>query len=109
MMANEKAGRGRLSMHHHRQCRVLQDVPRYPAKDLLPQTGVGIGPHDQQVAVELSGRRQQTSSYDVVDWFEHLQISRHAMHRQVGLQFWRLWATSLVLFSPEDAYSFSTL
>src|SRR5215212_1653292 len=98
-----------LSMHHHRQCRVLQDVPRHAAKDLLPQTGVGIGAHDQQVAVELFGCRQQTSSYDVVDWFEHLQISRHAMHCQVGLKFWRPRAMSLVLFSPENAYSFSTL
>ncbi len=108
-MTSEKAGRVRLSVHHHRQRRVLQDVPRYSAKNPLPQTGVGIGAHDQQVAVELFGRRQQTSSYDVIDWFVHPQISRHAMHRQVGLKFWRLWTMSLILFSPENAYSFSTL
>jgi hypothetical protein len=47
----------RLSMHHHRQGCVLQDVPRHAAKNLLPQTRVRIGAHGQQVAVELFGRR----------------------------------------------------
>src|SRR3954454_188714 len=35
----EKAALARLSVHHHRQGRVLQDVPRHAAENLLPQTG----------------------------------------------------------------------
>ena len=50
-----------------------QDVPRYAAENLLSQTRVGICAHGQKVAVELFGRRQQTSADYVVDWFEHLR------------------------------------
>ena len=54
-----------------------EDVPRHAAENLLSQTRVGICAHGQQVAVELFGRRQQTSAHYVVDWFEHPQISVH--------------------------------
>src|SRR3954451_5699757 len=107
--STQKAALARLSMHHHRQSRMLQDVPRHAAENLLSQTRVSICAHGQQVAVELLGRGQQTGADNVVDWFEHPQISRHAMHRQVGLKFVRLRATPLVLFSPENAYGFCTL
>src|ERR1700733_4543377 len=108
-ISTEKAELARLSMHHYRQGRMRQDVPRHAAENLLSQTRMGICAHGQQVAVELFGRRQQTSADDVVDWFEHPQISRHAMHRQVSLKFLRLRAMSLVLFSPENAHSFRAL
>src|SRR4051812_507409 len=40
----EKAALAQLSMHHHRQGRMLQDVPRHAAESLLPQTRVAYAP-----------------------------------------------------------------
>src|SRR3954467_12987493 len=36
-------------------------------------------------------------------------VRRYTMHCQMSLKFRRPWAASLVLFSPEDANSFSAL
>jgi hypothetical protein len=37
-ISTEKAALARLSMHHHRQGRMPQDVPSHAAKNLLPQS-----------------------------------------------------------------------
>ena len=84
-------------------------MPRHPAQDQLPQAGVRIGPHRQQIGAEIARRLQHSSPNVAIDAAECLDIGGDAVQLQIGQQIGRLRPAPVIFVRCQDAHRFGTL